>query len=137
MPTPMPIIEIRIGVIVLKSVRLASRNSRPNAVPTEISANTIGMLAATSVRNTISSTSSATAKPMNSLAPCSGGACSASPVNSAVMPTLAEVGLHRVFEGDDLRALELEPVLGELHLGVADPRIGGREPLVVVGERAA
>ena len=76
--------------MVLKSVRFASRNSRPNAVPTEISANTIGMPAATSVRNTISSTSSATAKPMNSLAPCSGGACSASPVNSVVDAGLGE-----------------------------------------------
>ena len=48
MPTPMPIIETRIGVIVLKSVRFASRKSRPNAVPTESSAKTIGTLAATS-----------------------------------------------------------------------------------------
>ena len=48
--------------MVLKSVRFASRKSSPNAVPTEISANAIGTLAATSVRNTISSTSSATAE---------------------------------------------------------------------------
>ena len=44
--------------------------------------------------------------------------------------------LHLVFELDDLGAVEDEAVLRELHLGVADVRLGLREPLVVVGERA-
>ena len=69
----MPIIETRIGVIVLKSVRFASRKSSANAVSTETAANRIGTPAATNVRNTISSTISATRMPSASLAPCSGG----------------------------------------------------------------
>ena len=66
----MPIIETRIGVIVLKSVRLASRKSSPNAVPTDNPANRIGTPAATNVRKTISSTISAARMPSSSLEPC-------------------------------------------------------------------
>ena len=51
--------------------------------------------------------------------------------------SLAQPGRHVVLERDDLAARELEAVLGELHLGVADARVGLREALIVVGERAA
>ncbi len=93
MPTPIPIIETRIGVIVLKSVRLASRKSRPKAVPTEISAKMIGTLAATSVRKTMMRTSSANANAMISVEPCWGGAWSASPVYSVSMPCFASAAV--------------------------------------------
>ena len=74
-------------------------------------------------RNTISSTISATPMPMSSLAPCSGGAWSASPVNSVWTPVFPSVAVS----GPPARrscACELEAILRELHLGIADAADG-------------
>ena len=89
MPTPRPIIDTRIGVIVLMSVRPARMKSRRNAVASAASASMIGMNAATNVRNTIRSTMSAARRPSISDVPCSIGGNSASPLYSTVTPAEA------------------------------------------------
>jgi hypothetical protein len=82
----MPIIDTRIGVIVLMSVSPARMNRRRNAVPTATSASAIGIEVATNVRKTIMSTMNAARKPSSSCIPCWMGGASASPLNSAVTP---------------------------------------------------
>ena len=86
MPTPRPIIETRIGVTVLMSVRPARMNSRRNAVISATIASMIGMSAATNVRKTTSSTMIAASRPSSSEVPCSIGGNSASPLYSTVTP---------------------------------------------------
>ncbi len=86
MPTPIPIIETRIGVIVLMLVNPARMKSRMNAVATAKSASAIGIAVATNVRKTRSRTMNAARKPRSSCVPCSIGGNSASPLNSAVTP---------------------------------------------------
>ena len=86
MPTPRPIIETRIGVIVLMSVKPARMNSSKNAVANAVIASTIGMIIATNVRNTTRSTMIAASRPSPSDAPCLMGGNSASPLYSTVTP---------------------------------------------------
>ena len=86
MPTPRPIIETRIGVIVLMSVNPARMNSSKNAVATAVTASMIGINMATKVRKTMRSTRIAASRPSASDVPCSTGGNSASPLNSAVTP---------------------------------------------------
>ena len=86
MPTPSPIIETRIGVIVLMSVRPARMNSSRNAVTSALIASAIGISIAVNVRNTISSTMIAASRPSASEVPCSIGGNSASPLYSTVTP---------------------------------------------------
>ncbi len=89
MPTPSPIIETRIGVIVLMSVRPAMMNRRRNAVASAVIASAIGISIATNVRKTKRSTMIAASKPSASSVPCSIGGNSASPLYSTVTPTAA------------------------------------------------
>ena len=91
MPTPRPIIDTSSGVTVLMSVRPARMKRSRNAVATATSANTIGMKAATKVRNRIKRTMIATRMPIASWMPCLSGGNSASPLNSAVIPAAATV----------------------------------------------
>ncbi len=86
MPTPSPIIETRIGVIVLMSVSPARMNRSRNAEPSAVKASAIGIEAATNVRKTISSTISAIIRPSSSWIPCWIGGNSASPLNSVSIP---------------------------------------------------
>ncbi len=87
MPTPRPIIDTRIGVIVLMSIRPARMNSSRNAVARATIASAMGMIIATKVRKTISRTMTAASRPSSSDAPCSIGGNSASPLNSTCTPT--------------------------------------------------
>ncbi len=91
MPTPSPIIETSSGVIVLMSVNPATMKSSKNAVSNATSASAMGIIPATSVRNTIRSTISAASRPRISWIPCSIGGNSASPLYSTVMPAGATV----------------------------------------------
>ncbi len=68
------------------SVSPARMKRSRNAVATAVSASTIGIDVATTVRNTIRSTISAMKRPSSSWVPCSIGGNSASPLNSAVIP---------------------------------------------------
>ena len=86
MPTPRPIIDTRSGVIVLMSVRPARMKSSRNADSNAVSASAIGIIPATNVRKTTSSTISAAKRPSNSCGPCSIGGNSASPLNSTITP---------------------------------------------------
>ena len=86
MPTPRPIIDTRIGVIVLKSESRAARYSSRNADATATTANSSGISDGTSARNSTIRMKKATISPMISLDPVSGGGLSASPVNSTWMP---------------------------------------------------
>jgi hypothetical protein len=85
----MPIIDTSSGVIVLMSVSPARKKSSRNAVATAISASATGIAAATNVRKTIRSTSTAARRPRSSCVPCSIGGNSASPLNSTVTPVPA------------------------------------------------
>ena len=80
MPTPRPIIEARIGVIVLKSVKPAAIVRIPMPSATARIARMIGISAGSSVPNTISRMMIATAMPISSEAPCLGCSCTAWPV---------------------------------------------------------
>ena len=86
MPTPRPIIETRIGVIVLMSVSPARMYSSRNAVTRALIASAIGISIAVNVRNTSSSTMIAASRPIISDVPCSTGGNSASPLYSTVTP---------------------------------------------------
>ena len=86
MPTPRPIIDTRIGVIVLMSVSPARMNSSMNAVASASIASMIGISIATNVLNTTSRTMIAASMPSSSDVPCLIGGNSASPLYSTVTP---------------------------------------------------
>ena len=72
MPTPRPIIETRIGVIVLKSVNPAAIVKIEMPSTTARIAKTIGINAGIKVPKTISRMMTATPMPISSDAPCCG-----------------------------------------------------------------
>ena len=86
MPTPMPIIDTRIGVIVLMSVSPARMKSRMNAVPTATIASAIGIAVATKRAEDDQQHDERRDEAEQLLVPCWIGGGSASPLNSALMP---------------------------------------------------
>ncbi len=134
MPTPRPIIETRIGVIVLMSVRPARMNSSRNAVTTAVSASAIGISVATKVRKTMSSTMIAASSPSVSDVPCSTGGNSASPLNSTVTPAGSTVSRTASWTATTVSRSSSSIVSVELRLRVGDaPVVGDR----VLAERIA
>ena len=132
MPTPSPIIETSSGVIVLTSVSPARRKSRRNAVATAVMASASGIVVATKVRKTMSSTIRAASRPSSSCVPCSIGGNSASPLNSTVTPAGVDRLADSILDGDDRLAILRVDHPVELGLRVRDaPVVGDR----VLGER--
>ena len=130
MPTPSPIIETSSGVIVLMSVKPATMKRSRNAVISATSASAMGIIPATSVRNTIRSTISAASRPRRSWMPCSIGGNSASPLYSTVTARGLDGLAHGLLHGLDLRAILGVDHAVELRLRVRDPAVVGERVLV-------
>ena len=81
-------------MIVLKFVIRAARKSSRNAVATATIAKMSGIAVGTSARKRMIRTKKPAMMPMMSLAPCSGGGLSASPVNSTWIPTGSPIALR-------------------------------------------
>ena len=81
-------------MIVLKLVIRAARKSSRNAVATATIAKMSGIAVGTSARKRMIRTKKPAMRPMMSLAPCSGGGLSASPVNSTWIPAGSPMALR-------------------------------------------
>ena len=123
----------------LKSVSRAARNSSRNAAATATTANSSGISRGTSARNSTIRMKKRAIRPMISLAPCSGGGLSASPVNSTWMPDRLADRPQLILEIDHVVARQLESGPVELGVEEGDPAALRELPRVLgerVGDRA-
>ena len=91
MPTPSPIIEAMIGVMLLMLMTAAARYSSMNAEATAMIAKISGITVGTNARNRKSITISPAIRPKISLEPESGAPDEASPVNCRFSPAFSAI----------------------------------------------